>query len=114
MKCFRYLLVMKNGIERCFHSRWYFPGVYGAIDVKHVMIRAPPDCGSDFFNYKESNSIILLAVVDDDYCFTYINIGANGRCSDGGVLQKTVLFHMNLKMICYQPVDFLLEMQHFH
>lgn len=82
-----------NVIERGFHSRWNFPGVYGAIDGKHVMIRAPPDCGSDFFNYKGSNSIILLAVVDDDYCFTYINIGANGRCSDGGVLQNSSLSH---------------------
>lgn len=41
-----------NTIERGFSSRWNFPGVYGAIDGKHILIRAPPDCGSDFFNYK--------------------------------------------------------------
>lgn len=78
-----------NIIERGFNSRWNFPGAFGAIDGKHVMIRAPPDCGSDFYNYKGSNSIILLAVVDDDYCFSYINVGANGRCSDGGVFQNS-------------------------
>jgi len=76
-------------IERGFNSRWNFPGAYGAIDGKHVMIRAPPDCGSDFYNYKGSNSIILLAVVDHDYCFSYINVGANGKCSDGGVFQNS-------------------------
>lgn len=79
-------------IERGFHTRWNFPGVCGAIDGKHVLIRAPPNCGSDFFNYKGTNSIILLAVVDDDYCFRYINIGGNGRCSDGGVFQNSSIF----------------------
>lgn len=82
-----------NTIERGFSSRWNFPGVYGAIDGKHVLIRAPPDSGSEFFNYKGTNSVILLAVVDDDYCFSYINIGANGRCSDGGVFQSSSIFN---------------------
>nr|CAI5821993.1 unnamed protein product [Callosobruchus analis] len=33
-----------------------------------------------------------MAVVDDDYCFIYTNIGANGRCSDGGVFQNCSIF----------------------
>lgn len=33
-----------------------------------------------------------MAVVDDDYCFQYINIGTNGRCSDGGVFQNCSIF----------------------
>lgn len=58
-----------------------------------MLIRAPPDCGGDIYNnYKETNSIILLAVVDDNYCFTYINIGASGKCSDGGVFQNSYIF----------------------
>lgn len=79
-------------IERGFNTRWNFPGAHGAIDGKHICIQAPPDCGSDYFNYKGSNSIVLMAVVDDDYCFIYANIGANGRCSDGGVFQKQWIF----------------------
>lgn len=82
-----------NTIERGFNSRWNFPKVYGTIDGKHILICAPPDCGSDFFNYKGTNSLILLAVVDDDYCFSYINIGANGRCSDGGVFQSSSILN---------------------
>ncbi|KOB65146.1 Uncharacterized protein OBRU01_21929, partial [Operophtera brumata] len=66
-------------IERGFNTRWNFPGAHGAIDGKHICIQAPPVCGSDYFNYKGSNSIVLMAVVDDDYCFIYANIGANGR-----------------------------------
>lgn len=79
-------------IERGFNTRWNFPGAHGAIDGKHICIQAPPDCGSDYFNYKGSNSIVLMAVVDDDYCFIYTNIGANGRCSDGGVFQNCSIF----------------------
>uniref|UniRef100_A0A1B6LH18 DDE Tnp4 domain-containing protein n=1 Tax=Graphocephala atropunctata TaxID=36148 RepID=A0A1B6LH18_9HEMI len=30
-----------------------------------------------------------MAVVDDAYCFTYIDIGTNGRVSDGGVFAKS-------------------------
>lgn len=47
---------------------------------------------SDFVNYKGVNSIILLAVVDHDYCFRYINVGCNGKQSDGGVFQQSSLF----------------------
>nr|CAI5820766.1 unnamed protein product [Callosobruchus analis] len=53
-----------------------------------------------------------MAVVDDDYCFMYTNIGANGRCSDGGVFQNCSIFR-DLETICCQTMDFLLEMTHF-
>lgn len=71
-------------IEQGFRQRWNFPNCYGAIDGKHVVIRAPGHCGSDFYNYKGTNSIILLAVADHNYCFRYINVGSTGRQSDGG------------------------------
>lgn len=60
------------------------------MDGKHINILAPDDT-SDYYNYKGTHSILLLALVDDDYCFSYVNVGTNGRASDGGVFQKSNL-----------------------
>lgn len=81
-----------NTIENGFRQRWNIPKCYGAIDGKHVTIHAPANCGSEFFNYKGANSIVLSAAVDDNYCFRYINVGCSGRHSDGGVFQQSRLF----------------------
>jgi hypothetical protein len=71
-----------------FETRWNFPNCIGALDGKYIMIKAPPRTGSDYFNYK-SFRIILLALVDHNYYFTYIDIGTKGRVSDGGVWRNS-------------------------
>jgi hypothetical protein len=81
-----------ESIEHGFQTRWNFPGCHGAIDGKHVLIQAPSQRGSEFWNYKETNSIDLMAIVYHDYCFRYINIRANERNSDGGIFRKCPLY----------------------
>lgn len=81
-------------IELGFRTKWNFPGCLGAIDGKHVNIKAPANCGSNFFNYKGCNSIVLLALVDDNYCFSYIDVGCNGRSSDGSIFASSSLIKM--------------------
>ncbi|KOB77057.1 Uncharacterized protein OBRU01_04632 [Operophtera brumata] len=70
-----------KSIEEGFSQKWNFPGCCGALDGKHVVLNAPDDSGSYYYNYKNQHSIVLMALVDHDYCFIYFDIGCNGRIS---------------------------------
>jgi hypothetical protein len=74
-----------NAISEQFESQWQFPNCIGALDGKHILMYPPRNSGSTYYNYKEGFSIVLLALVDADYKFIAIDLGANGRCSDAGI-----------------------------
>lgn len=61
------------------------------MDGRHIEFRAPLKDGSLYYNYKGTNSIVLLALVNAHYQFTYVNVGVNGRVSDGGVFRDSDL-----------------------
>ena len=73
-----------------FESKLNFPYCIGALDGKHVVIKAPSKSGSQYYNYKKLFSTVLLAVVDADYCFVVVDIGAYEKNSHGGVLQDSL------------------------
>lgn len=74
-----------------FEKRWNMPHALGAVDGKHVAITCPPHSGSAYYNYKGFFSIVMLAVVDADYKFIWVEAGANGSCSDAQIWNESQL-----------------------
>ena len=74
-----------------FKLKWNYPCCIGAIDGKHIAIQQPGKSGSEFFNYKHFFSILLLALVDANYKFIYVDVGAAGRAGDAGVFNNSLL-----------------------
>lgn len=68
-----------------------FPRCCGALDGKHFPIKWPPNTGAEFYCYKNFYSIAMLALVDADYCFLYVDIGANGRAGDAAIFRHSTL-----------------------
>nr|XP_022908174.1 putative nuclease HARBI1 [Onthophagus taurus] len=95
-------------IAEDFKTYWQVENCVGAIDGRHIDIRQPPGSGSYFFNYKGFNSVVLLAVVNANYEFIYVNCGTSGRVSDGGVLMETDFGELleNKKLNLHSPTNF--------
>lgn len=65
-----------------FGRRWNFWHAMGALDGKHIAIQKPAKSGSLYYNYKGFFSIVLLALVDAEYKFRWVQVGDEGACSD--------------------------------
>ena len=74
-----------------FSRRWQFHHCLGALDGKHIAIQCPRKAGSEFYNYKGFHSIILMALVDGDYKFSWVDVGSNGSAGDAQVFNKSEL-----------------------
>lgn len=95
-------------VASLFSKKWNFHHVIGALDGKHIAIRCPPNGGSHYYNYKGFHSIVLMALVDADYKFLYVDVGATGCSSDGGIFSATALRealeHNTLRMPTPEPL----------
>ena len=78
-------------IEERFRNRWNVPHAVGALDGKHIAIKKPKKPGSEYFNYKGYFSLVLLALVDADYKFLWVNAGASGSSSDAQIFTRSKL-----------------------
>ena len=68
-----------------------YPHVAGALDGKHIAIKKPKKSGSEYFNYKGYFSLLLLALVDADYKFLWLNVGTSGSSSDSQIFNRSKL-----------------------
>uniref|UniRef100_UPI00358F4AD4 putative nuclease HARBI1 n=1 Tax=Myxine glutinosa TaxID=7769 RepID=UPI00358F4AD4 len=74
-----------------FESKWNIPHVLGALDGKHVALRCAPNSGSLYHNYKGFFSIVLMALVDADYKFLWVDVGGMGHMSDAQIYNASEL-----------------------
>ena len=47
-------------ISEDYYNKWQFPNCLGAVDGKHVMIQAPPNSGTLYYNYKVIKIVIFI------------------------------------------------------
>jgi hypothetical protein len=59
-----------------------FHHALGAIDGKHIAVRACKNRGSLYYNYNGFFSFVMHGLVDADYKFLWVDIEANGSASD--------------------------------
>ncbi|KAG0720457.1 Protein ALP1-like [Chionoecetes opilio] len=71
-----------------YFTQWNFPMCIGALDGKRVLISKPPRSGSEYYDYKGHFTLIMMALVDADCNFMYVDVGASGRASDSGVWDR--------------------------
>ena len=85
-------------ISSVFEKRWNFPNCLGAVDGKHIVIQKPHGAVSEFYNYKGTQSFVLMAVAGPSYKILYADVGTKGssRASDGGTWNKSS-FHEAVK-----------------
>ncbi|CAF3068258.1 unnamed protein product [Rotaria sp. Silwood2] len=77
-----------------FLTKYNYPMCLGAIDGTHIAVEPPIGEETDYYNYKKHHSIILLAVVESNLKFTYVNVGAPGRCNDAFVYGRSTLYEI--------------------
>ena len=80
-------------VESVFHWRWNIPHALGALAGKHFPIRYPRHGGILYHNYKGFHSIVLLALVDGDYKFLWVDMEAAGSSSDAKIFKHSDLRH---------------------
>ena len=81
-----------KAISKEFENLWNFPHCIGAINRKHVAIECPKLSGTQYFNYKSFFSVVLLAICNAKYCFTYVDFGQYGNTNDSSVLRSSDLY----------------------
>ena len=77
-----------------FATRWNFKHTIGALDGKHVRIKCPKNSGSIYYNYKGFYSIVMLALVDADYKFIWLDVGSTGCNSDAQIWNSCELLEI--------------------
>jgi len=64
---------------------------FGCNRWQNIVMQAPHNSGSEYFNYKKSHSVVLLAGCNAKYECIMVDSGDSGRQSDGSVYHNSHL-----------------------
>ena len=68
----------------------------GALDGKHVALKKPKNSGALYHNYKGFFLIVMLALVDGQYKFRWVDVGTAESCSDAQIFNTC---HLKRKIV---------------
>ena len=90
------LLALRSGKgrRRSLQMRWNVPHAVGAIDGKHIAMKKPKKTGSDYYNYKGFFFVVLLALVDAEHRFLWIDCGSVCSCAEAQLFNRSELREM--------------------
>ncbi|XP_036338683.1 protein ALP1-like [Rhagoletis pomonella] len=94
----------KNIADR-FYVKTGMPHCLGAVDGKHIKVICPKSSGSLYYNFKKTFSIVLMAICDQNYSFVFVDVGALGSQSDGGIFARSAFGRMILRNQLEIPPD---------
>ena len=78
-------------LDREFRIRWNVPHAQGALDGKHVALKKPKNTGALYHNYKGFFSIVMLALVDGQCKFRWVDVSTAGSLSDVQIFNASQL-----------------------
>ena len=76
-------------------EHWQFPCAFGAIDGCHILLKCPPggqQSQKEHHNFKVFYSIVLMAIVNAKYEFTWESCGCTGNNHDSPISQATKIY----------------------
>ena len=76
-------------------EHWQFPCSFAAIDGCHISVKSPPgsqESQKEHHNFKGFYSIVLMAIVDAKFRFTWASCGFTGNNHDSTIFQATHIY----------------------
>lgn len=79
-------------MEQRFEEKWGFPGVLGAIDRCHILVKGPRKNLKQYINHKGFHSLQLQVICDADMLFTDVFCGYPASAHDAIVFRNSPFF----------------------